>query len=351
MANYYFVGLSTIVGLTILSLLYDSFDMDMYMCKRGEMALHDTTREFTSKNVTFDIYGKHWKDVIVFVHIQKTGGSNFGRHLKANLMLEKPCVCQRGIKACNCSRPGSENEQWLFSEYSVGWACGVHADWTEMVNCVPSMLDKYENVKQQTWQRRRYFYVTVLREPFARFLSEWQHVQRGATWFSSLHMCNGHVPTEEELPLCYKGASWENVSLDEFLSCPFNLATNRQTRMLADLTKVGCYSSLSDAETKVKMLESAKENLRRFAFFGLLENQLDTQLLFEDTFKLKFKKDFDQRNDTYAAKIKKENLTVEQIQGIYDINAEDFLLYDYARDLFKERVSAMRARRKTNISS
>ena len=191
----------------------------------------------------------------------------------------------------------------------------------------------------------------MLREPFARFLSEWQHVKRGATWFSSLHMCDGHVPTKKELPLCYKDASWAGVSLDEFLSCPFNLATNRQTRMLADLTKVGCYSSLSDAETKVKMLESAKENLRRFAFFGLTENQVDTQLLFEDTFKLKFMEDFIQRNDTNAASIKQEDLTVEQIQRIYDVNAEDFLLYDYARDLFKERVSAMRARRKRRIPS
>ncbi len=189
----------------------------------------------------------------------------------------------------------------------------------------------------------------MLREPFARFLSEWQHVKRGATWFNSLHMCNGRLPTKEELPHCYKGVSWAGVSLDEFLSCPFNLAYNRQTRMLADLSKVGCYSSLSDAETKAKMLESAKENLRRFAFFGLTENQLDTQVLFEDTFKLKFKEDFVQRNDTNASKIKEEDLTVEQIQLIRDINAEDFLLYDYAQELFKERVSVTRARRKRQL--
>ena len=154
MANYYIVGLSTIIGLTILSLLYDSFDMDMYNCGSTLRNLvvtapHDTTREFSSKNVTFDIAGKQWKDVIVLVHIQKTGGSNFGRHLKANLMLEKPCVCQRGSKVCNCSRLGSEKEQWLFSEHSVGWACGLHADWTEMINCVPSMLDKFENARQK----------------------------------------------------------------------------------------------------------------------------------------------------------------------------------------------------------
>ena len=28
---------------------------------------------------------------------------------------------------------------------------------------------------------------------------------------------------------------WMDVTLEEFMSCPFNLAVNRQTRMLADI--------------------------------------------------------------------------------------------------------------------
>ena len=53
------------------------------------------------------------------------------------------------------------------------------------------------------------------------------------------------------------------ISLDEFIECPDNWAANRQTRMLADLKRVGCYDlSLMPIEKREQiMLESAKENL------------------------------------------------------------------------------------------
>lgn len=47
----------------------------------------------------------------------------------------------------------------------------------------------------------------------------------------------------------WQGANWTGVEIDEFLDCEWNLAHNRQTRMLADLSLVGCYnSSLEPAE-------------------------------------------------------------------------------------------------------
>lgn len=82
----------------------------------------------------------------------------------------------------------------------------------------------------------RYFYITLLREPISRYLSEFRHVQRGATWRNSRHWCGGHAATPQELPRCYKGASWEGVTLDEFAACPHNLAANRYiTLLLTDL--------------------------------------------------------------------------------------------------------------------
>lgn len=53
--------------------------------------------------------------------------------------------------------------------------------------------------------KRRYFYITLLREPISRYLSEWRHVQRGATWKNSRHWCLGRQATTEELPACYQG--------------------------------------------------------------------------------------------------------------------------------------------------
>ncbi|EPY75999.1 hypothetical protein CB1_001525021 [Camelus ferus] len=88
--------------------------------------------------VDFNIKGR---DVIVFLHIQKTGGTTFGRHLVKNIRLEQPCSCKAGQKKCTCHRPGKK-ETWLFSRFSTGWSCGLHADWTELTNCVPAIMEK-----------------------------------------------------------------------------------------------------------------------------------------------------------------------------------------------------------------
>ncbi|KAG7256517.1 hypothetical protein CRUP_008874, partial [Coryphaenoides rupestris] len=70
------------------------------------------------------------------------------------------------------------------------------------------------------------------------------------TWKTSLHMCDGRSPTQNELPACYGGNDWSGVPLADFMDCPSNLANNRQVRMLADLSLVGCYnlSSMNDSE-------------------------------------------------------------------------------------------------------
>lgn len=58
------------------------------------------------------------------------------------------------------------------------------------------------------------------------------------------------------------------------MACPYNLASNRQTRMLADLSIVGCYNStLSTLERDRLMLASAKHNLQFMPFFMLTEYQ------------------------------------------------------------------------------
>lgn len=188
------------------------------------------------------------------------------------------------------------NENWLFSRYSTGWKCGLHADWTELTGCVDQELDKNEGETA----KRRYFYITLLRAPIPRYLSEFRHVQRGATWKNARHFCLGRSATAEELPPCYTGdydvcwhfrlspaaggkaanmsneikslslsfihragENWIDVSLDDFADCESNLAANRQTRMLADLALVNCYNktSMPLEERNRLLLASAKRNL------------------------------------------------------------------------------------------
>lgn len=73
----------------------------------------------------------------------------------------------------------------------------------------------------------RYFYLTLLRDPVSRYLSEYKHVQRGATWRMSRHWCAGRPASLEELPKCYNGTIWKDVTLNSFADCPHNLAANR----------------------------------------------------------------------------------------------------------------------------
>ncbi|CAB1325075.1 unnamed protein product [Coregonus sp. 'balchen'] len=272
-----------------------------------------------SRLVDFNIQGD---DVIVFLHIQKTGGTTFGRHLVRNIKLERPCECHAGQKKCTCYRPG-KRESWLFSRFSTGWSCGLHADWTELTNCVPSHMNTREPPKKPTVP------------------SEWRHVQRGATWKASLHVCDGRAPTLAELPSCYPGDDWSGCSLQDFMDCPYNLANNRQVRMLADLSLVGCYnvSVMSEDERWAVLLESAKRNLRGMAFFGLTEYQRKTQYLFERTFRLAFIAPFTQLNGTRAASVE---VVPETQLRIHQLNQWDEELYEYARDLFLQRFQVSR---------
>ncbi|KAG7261740.1 hypothetical protein CRUP_023727, partial [Coryphaenoides rupestris] len=81
----------------------------------------------------------------------------------------------------------------------------------------------------------KFYYITLLRDPVSRYLSEWRHVQRGATWKTSLHMCDGRTPTPEELPACYEGSDWSGCTLQQFMDCPYNLANNRQIQRIEEL--------------------------------------------------------------------------------------------------------------------
>ncbi|XP_037318665.1 heparan-sulfate 6-O-sulfotransferase 3-B-like [Pungitius pungitius] len=290
------------------------------------------------RHVDFNIRGD---DVMVFLHIQKTGGTTFGRHLVKNIQLEQPCDCMPGQRKCTCHRPGRA-ESWLFSRFSTGWSCGLHADWTELTSCVPVVMNKRDKKSAQK-NKRNFYYITMLRDPVSRYLSEWKHVQRGATWKTALHMCDGRAATEDELPACYSGEDWTGVPLADFMSCPSNLANNRQVRMLADLSLVGCYnmSSVSELERGRALLASAKANLRNMVFYGLTEFQRKTQYLFERTFGLRFIRAFTQINSTRAASV---GITEKVRWRIEGLNALDVELYEYAKELFLRRYQHNRQR-------
>lgn len=176
----------------------------------------------------------------------------------------------------------------------------------------------------------------------SRYLSEFRHVQRGATWRNSRHWCGGR---EADLPRCYAGDSWIGVNLERFLDCPHNLAANRQTRMMADLSLVGCYnqSNLPEVQRNTLLLNSAKRNLASMAFFGLTEYQKISQYVFEETFNLRFAIPFEQHNATVSGATLNE-LTETQLAAIKRANVLDLELYSYAKELMYHRFKKLKAK-------
>ena len=155
-------------------------------------------------------------------------------------------------------------------------------------------------------------------------------------------MCNGKPAN---LPFCYDGEDWTGVTINEFMDCKYNLATNRQTRMLSNLTLINCYNytSLDSNKRDEIMLQSAKENLLKMDYFGLTEFQKYSQQLFEHTFDLEFKEKFMQLPITHSDKAK---LSEKELARVLELNKLDVKLYQYAKDLFLQRVKYMKVQKK-----
>ena len=196
--------------------------------------------------------------------------------------------------------------------------------------------------------------MTVLRDPIHRYISEYEHIQKhGMVWskanrlscvgFYSIYIIN--------IEKCYDGILHKNITWQEFLNCDFNLAHNRQTRMLADFKDIGCYSlkCLNDREcfdnirefNEQKILHSAKHTLLGLAFFGLAEYQQLSEFLFIKTFgddKFKFSKPLIDIRETNAAKaiFGEAGKYLDQIKSRNNL---DIQLYEFAKEIFFKRVA------------
>ena len=133
------------------------------------------------------------------------------------------------------------------------------------------------------------------------------------------------------------------ITLDLFMNCAGNLANNRQTRMLADHRGLQCdkVNSSSTFETKQRrMLESAKRNLAQFHFFGLTEYQTENQILFENTFGVKFRgSGLTMKKSSASNLISKINQ--DQLEIVKKLNSLDIELYEFGKKIFFSRLKSV----------
>ena len=293
------------------------------------------------RRIRFDPSGD---DTFVFIHIQKTSGSYFLDCLTATKFHGvKLCTAtDKKVKRAKCPRPGAANgrESWLVSERTLGWLCGVHSSYSEMKACLPSRLDSEWGPKLS----RRLHYITLLRHPIVRYLSEYMHVRRGATWWRK-RKCSGNEVTDSQVPPCYgsfySGSPWPNLTMESFVSCDTNWANNRQTMALVDLEKFGCFNRTIWKQCEAELLNNAKSNLQNMAFFGLAEYQKESAALFKETFNLAMDEPLEQKPFTAlrSYEILREILMDKTLyQRIVEKNNLDIQLYQYALELFASRL-------------
>lgn len=341
----------------------------------------------TSKKSSFDVYsfiragseqslkrGFGPKDVFVHLHIQKSGGSSFG-HSLLRLNVHPPCVARRNKSALvetfqTSIRPNqfqcvrADGRPWLFSRYTSGWPCGVHPSLDRLKACVPNhvKVDKQHLV-----------YITLLRNPVERFLSEflhdpdgwsrWNDGYRGAMPELSIpsdFFCNGTLRSQD--PSCYNQLSnalrrsqvlnylsegnrtellqnghSRDLTLWDYLACPSNYLHNRQTRMLAQ--SMPCHIEQDDVPNGAYenlMLASAIETLESIPFFGLSHRRLESERLFEWTFGLTFRNLETTRGSKALAL---DELLSERSRALIE-GAEylDMQVWRHANKVFEQRV-------------
>lgn len=304
---------------------------------------HVLRRYFTGKSYSFESEFKNVSiqhnydintDVMVFLHIQKTGGMHFNDRLIRELSYPFKCKCVFKQPTCPCFNP--KGNIWIYTSKLSGWPCGLHADWTQLHRCIPNQIDQMEQKRRY----RRYFYFTQLRDPIARYMSEYYHQSfYGGHWQDALLGCSNGMAEWLDVRPCFLSETWQGVGIDEFIDCKYNLATNRMTRMLADLTVADCYVDYINRNVMRKRaylwLESAKHNLQQMEYFGIMENREWSDALFSSVFQMGFKK---VRKSDVRSKSADIRLTEDQFLKLLKLVELDIHLYLFATDLFQTRI-------------
>ena len=292
-------------------------------------------------SIPFDPYAT---DSMVYMHIQKTGGSEFLEHLvTAQIPLERvklsnrsgtlptPDPNKQSIQLCRTSRTGGwkrsggylENgsvfivhhelcprdwerpngDTWLVSEKTTAWNCGVHAFYTDFKRCLQNSGIFNKNAQKNPGRKtlllschNRFHYVVILRHPLLRYISEYLHVSRGACWAREdkcrkrsrrrfkprKFRCPENLRCQKDIVKIFAA----NLTLEKFSRCTDSWSINRMTVSLADHKLATCWDKkkYSREERDQILLESAKSNLRNFSYFGLNEFLAESGPLFEKTF-------------------------------------------------------------------
>jgi Galactose-3-O-sulfotransferase len=155
-------------------------------------------------------------------------------------------------------------------------------------------------------------YFTLLRDPIARFVSEYHYIRRSPG-----------LKSHEQL---------QAMTLEEYVDVKGQGAGNLQTRLIFGLSK-------TSATTPSEVVATAKRNLDQyFGVVGLVEQFDETLVLLQKQFNWRSPV-YVQQNVTSAGEKKRAAIADATLEKIKQCNAMDLELYEYAVHKFEQQVA------------
>jgi len=346
------------------------------------------------------------RDMLVHVHIPRTGGTSFARQLAGAAPATHPCHDQFGAEKWAhwqfCPKQGvdlhaqhlvwgSVVRQWLLSRLTGQFFfCGIHPSLDRLRTCLRAVqsdavvdrVDAVVGALPRSSSGGRTLFVTRLRHPVERFLSEMDNTWHGyadvaphdalnageSAVDASDFWCDGTArhdafancsallssPRLLASPLSRSNSADRNVraprSLPYFLHCAAahrSPAADRQVRMLG---RSRCAvrgeggrdheHSTAAADDDEALLASAKEELLHLAHFSLLEYSAQSECLFEATFGVPLGKAARRAPDAAAFRKHRARLSPAEERLVEEVNSLDMQLYRFAVEEFERRLAA-----------
>jgi len=120
----------------------------------GKITKNVNSRENLIQRLNDEAFNPDLGGVLVFWHIQRTGGTYFNTQL-VRLNITPSCECYTNPPfegSCRCRN--TKGEAWLFSRFTASSSCGVHPPLVDLALCVPNFLSAAEGHDEAT--RKRY---------------------------------------------------------------------------------------------------------------------------------------------------------------------------------------------------
>lgn len=203
-------------------------------------------------------------DWVIFIRIQKTGSQTLKDLLSSSFdgsRLWGRHFCQRGLFCCkDCASFVKKQMRAIRQEHKCKLITRPHTN----------IYDFVQGSRTAGVERQALHFLTFLREPVARALSEFRHVTSGISARLGEAKFGRAWDYNLSLPMSGNKSAWDEVTIAYWLSCtPCSVGSrNRMTQFMSGAFTTGEQGHSAHTE---ELLNAAKANLETSSYFGLTE--------------------------------------------------------------------------------